>query len=189
MRLVFEVLRANYSICFPPGNRSASTSSVARSSPRRRAPSLTPRLPRSSVWSLPSASSTSATVSHSSAARPRRSRTRPYVTPNPQKGLSLELNTNKIHRTSTPRFWPSVLPRAKPPRPMPASAVPLPCTRLRLLAFDENGFGCDWDTAQGFRWLVRFIKWDRFSGTKMDEAPKRSYAMIVTFIFQAFWDK
>lgn len=63
----------------PPGCRSASTLSVVRSSPRRRAPSLTPRPPRSSVWSPPSVCSTSATGSHSSVARPRRSRTRPYV--------------------------------------------------------------------------------------------------------------
>ncbi|KAL0783178.1 hypothetical protein CaCOL14_001085 [Colletotrichum acutatum] len=60
---------------------SASTSSAARSSPRARARSLTPRLPRSRDSSLPSVSSTSATALPSSAARPRRSRTRPYVYP------------------------------------------------------------------------------------------------------------
>jgi hypothetical protein len=63
--------------------RSGSTLSVARSSPRVRARSLTPRLPRSSVWLPPSVSSTSATGSPSSAARPRRSRMRPYVYPQP----------------------------------------------------------------------------------------------------------
>ena len=64
---------------FSGNNRSASTSSVARSSPRARARGLTPRLLASSAWSLPSACSTSVTASRSSAASPRRSRMRPYV--------------------------------------------------------------------------------------------------------------
>jgi len=50
-----------------------------RSSLRARARSLTPRLLVSSVWSLPSACSTSVTASRSSAASRRRSRRRRYV--------------------------------------------------------------------------------------------------------------
>lgn len=64
---------------FPSESRSASTSFAARSSPRVRARRPTPRPPASSAWSLPSACSTSVTASLSSAARPRRSRMRPYV--------------------------------------------------------------------------------------------------------------
>merc|ERR1712000_189101 len=94
----------------PRMTMSASTSSAVRSSPRARARPPTPRLPRSSAWSLPSASSTSVTALPSSAARPRRSRTRP---------------------TSTPRSWPSVSLRPRPTRPTPASVVLPPCASKR----------------------------------------------------------
>lgn len=39
--------------------------------------------------------------------------------------------TDSFYRLSTPRSWPSVCPRPRPTRPSRASAVPLPCTRLR----------------------------------------------------------
>ena len=73
------MIRQEANAPFFGNNRSASTSSAARSSPRVRARPPTPRLPGSRGSSPPSASSTSATGSRSSAARPRRSRTRLYV--------------------------------------------------------------------------------------------------------------
>jgi len=62
-----------------PFDRSASSSFVVRCSPRRRAPSRTPRLLASSVSSPPNVSSTSVASSRSSAAGPRPRRTQPYV--------------------------------------------------------------------------------------------------------------
>jgi ribosomal protein S6E (S10) len=62
-------------------SRSASTSSAARSSPRTRARSRTPRPPRSSAWSHLSACSTRGTALPSSAAGPRPPRTLRYVLP------------------------------------------------------------------------------------------------------------
>ncbi|UZP32948.1 hypothetical protein NXS19_000764 [Fusarium pseudograminearum] len=74
------------------------------------------KAPRIQRLVTPSVSSTSVTVPLSSDDRPRRSRTRP---------------------TSMPRSWPSVLPRPRSTRPMPASDVPALCAS-KVPAFNEK---------------------------------------------------
>lgn len=89
--------------------------------------------------------------------------------------LSSQNTTDNLSRPSTPRFWPSVLLRPRPPRPMLASAVLLPTTRLKCLALGKEG---GLVSELGLRLWHRDVKArsaqkvECIAGIKMDETPE-----------------
>lgn len=77
----------------------------------------------------------------------------------------IELPLTSRHRMSTPRSWPSALPRPSPSRPISASVVPAPCASRHLAfgrkwipvcIFPEKAYGVA--QVPVHRWSVNGIK-------------------------------